>query len=243
MTLQLLLDSADPLAWQEWMATGLFQGITTNPTLLRRAGLPCTLPSLAALSRRAFALGAQELHLQAWGADGPSLAACGQALAALEPAAVLVKLPITRAGLEAARSLMADGIRVTFTACYEVHQVLLAAAVGATYIAPYLGRIHDQGRDGLAELAAMQRALEGVGSPTRLLVASLRQPAELAALAAGGLDCFTLSPAVAAALFAVEATQQAAAGFEADAAAAGFARDAATAGGVGFPAGGAGGTA
>lgn len=223
MTLRLLLDSADPADWAAWWSTGLFHGITTNPTLLRRAGRPCQRAELAQLCREAQALGVAELHLQAWGADADALAACGSALAALAPGTVLVKLPITRPGLEAGRRLIDQGVPVTFTACYEGHQVLLAAALGARYIAPYLGRIHDQGRDGVAELVAMQRALEGVASPTQLLVASLRQPAELVPLAAAGLGCFTLSPTVAAALFAVEATTAAAAQFERDAAAAGSA--------------------
>ncbi|MFM7455190.1 MAG: transaldolase family protein, partial [Vulcanococcus sp.] len=107
---------------------------------------------------------------------------------------------------------------ITFTACYEPAQVLLAAALGAEYIAPYLGRIGDLGRDGHGELVRMQRCVDGVGSPLRLLVASLRSPDDLARLAAEGLDTFTISPAIAAALFAVEPTEAAAAQFERDAA-------------------------
>jgi transaldolase len=129
-----------------------------------------------------------------------------------------VKLPITRAGADAARALIAEGHPITFTACYEPAQVLLAAALGAEYIAPYLGRIGDLGRDGHAELERMQRCVEGVGSPLRLLVASLRCTDDLARLAAAGLDTFTISPAIAAALFAVEPTEAAAAQFERDAA-------------------------
>lgn len=221
MGLHLLLDSADPTAWPAWLESGLFRGVTTNPTLLRRAGQPCTIDNLAALSRRALALGAEEIHLQAWGADADALERCGLALAALAPGQTLVKLPVTRSGAEAARRLIAGGVPVTFTACYAVHQVLVAAALGARFIAPYLGRISDLGRDGLAELIAMQAALNGIGSSTRLLVASVRRSEDLGQLAAAGLDCYTLSPAIAAALFACEETTAAARGFEDDAAAAG----------------------
>jgi len=112
-------------------------------------------------------------------------------------------------------------VPVTFTACYEVHQVLLAAALGARYIAPYLGRIGDLGRDGHADLIAMQRALEGVDATTRLLVASLRHPSDLSRLTAAGVTCFTLAPAVVAELFSAAPTAEAAAQFERDAAAAG----------------------
>jgi transaldolase len=134
---------------------------------------------------------------------------------------VLVKLPITRAGAEAARRLIATGVPVTFTACYAVPQVLVAAALGARYIAPYLGRIGDLGRDGHADLIAMQQALDGVGATTRLLVASLRQPTDLSRLAAAGVGCFTMAPALAADLFAIDPTAEAAAQFERDAEAAG----------------------
>ena len=220
MALRLLLDSADPAAWAEWLPSGLFRGVTTNPTLLRRAGQPCTLEHLALLTAKAMDYGVQELHLQAWGSD---LLACGRALFALAPGRIWVKLPITRAGAAAARSLIAEGCPVTFTACYEPAQVLLAAALGADYIAPYLGRITDLGRDGHAELTRMQRIVEGVAPAARtearlrLLVASLRSPDDLARLAAEGLDTFTISPAIAAELFAVEPTLAATAQFECDA--------------------------
>jgi transaldolase len=222
MALRLLLDSADPSAWAEWLPTGVFRGVTTNPTLLRRAAQPCTHEHLAELSARALDLGAQELHLQAW---GPDLLACGRAIAQLAPGRIWVKLPITRAGAAAARSLIAEGCRVTFTACYEPAQVLLAAALGADYIAPYLGRICDLGRDGHAELIQMQRIVDSLDlphsaprpqQPLRLLVASLRATDDLARLAAEGLDTFTINPEVAAALFAVEPTLAAAAQFERD---------------------------
>jgi transaldolase len=229
MTLQLLLDTADPAAWKAWLPSGLFRGVTTNPTLLRRAGRPCSLESLQDLAHQAFSLGARELHLQTWGADVEAATATGLALGAIDPARVLVKVPLTRRGAETARRLIEAGLPVTFTACYEPHQVLIAAALGARYVAPYLGRISDSGRDGHAELIAMQRCLDGVGSGTRLLVASLRHPDDLARLAAAGMGTFTLGPDLAAALFASEATAAAAAQFEKDAAAAQFEQDAAAA--------------
>ena len=221
MHLRLLLDSADPVAWAEWLPSGLFHGVTTNPTLLLRAARPCRLDELERLTCEVLDRGMQEIHLQAWGGDAESLAACGADLAALAPGRVLVKLPITRAGAEAARRLIHAYVPVTFTACYAVPQVLVAAALGARYIAPYLGRIGDLGRDGHADLIAMQQALDGVGAPTRLLVASLRDPTDLTRLAAAGVGCFTLAPPVAAALFAAAPTVEAAAQFERDAVAAG----------------------
>lgn len=217
MALRLFLDSADPKAWLEWLPSGLFHGVTTNPSLLRRAGQPCSLHGLTELSRMALGHGIAELHLQAWGTSTAEMLQCSQALASLAPGRIAVKLPVTQQGAAVARDLVRAGIPVTFTACYEPHQVLIAAALGAAYIAPYLGRINDQGRDGVAEVVAMQRSLEGVGSSVRLLVASLRQPHDLTRLAGAGLNTFTISPDLAAALFRCEATEAASAQFEHDA--------------------------
>jgi transaldolase len=221
MALRLLLDTADHGAWSQWLPSGLFEGVTTNPTLLRRAGLPCQLASLAELTQRALDHGVAELHLQAWGEEPTALADRGAALAALAPGRVLVKLPITRAGVEAARQLIAAAVPVTFTACYGAEQVLVAAALGAQYIAPYLGRIGDLGGDGHGELVTMQRALDGVGATTRLLVASLRAPTDLTRLAGAGVSTFTLAPSLAAALLEHPATEAAARQFERDASALG----------------------
>lgn len=218
MTLRLLLDSADPADWERWLPSGLFHGVTTNPTLLRRTGQACTLANLTDLGLRALMLGAEEVHLQAWGPDAEATTTCGLALAEVDPRRVVVKVPVTRQGAEAARRLIGQGRAVTFTACYEVHQVVIAAALGARYIAPYLGRITDLGRDGPAEVVAMHRCLVGVGSSTRLLVASLRSPTDLPLLAAEGLDTFTIGAAIAEALFTSESTLAAAAQFERDAA-------------------------
>ena len=217
MALRLFLDSADPQAWQQWLPTGLFHGVTTNPSLLRRADQACSLNQLTRLSQVALNHGIAELHLQAWGANAADLLQCAQSLAALAPGRIAVKLPVTRQGAAVARELCREGLPVTLTACYEAHQVLIAAALGATYIAPYLGRITDQGRDGVAEVISMQRSLAGVGSSVRLLVASLRQPGELTRLSGAGLNTFTISPSLAKALFDCDATEAASAQFERDA--------------------------
>ena len=217
MGLSLLLDCADPNLWRHWWPTGLFRGVTTNPTLLRRAGQPCTHDHLSKLSHQALEMGVEELHLQAWGDTETELLACGQALATLAPGRIVVKLPVYEPGVRATQQLVHQGIPITFTACYSPPQVLVAAALGARYIAPYLGRIHNLGHDGYEVLIAMQRALEGVKSSTRLLVASLRNPADLSHLAMAGCNTFTIGPAIAAALLSEKNTQAAAERFNQDA--------------------------
>ncbi|MEO0408498.1 MAG: transaldolase family protein [Cyanobacteria bacterium P01_A01_bin.135] len=206
--LRLFLDTADVEQWATWLPTGLFYGVTTNPLLLQRAGVPCTVDHMARLLETALGYGMQEVHLQTW---GEAMADTGKALADLSDR-VVVKVPLTQAGIAAAAQL--KGIPLTLTAAYYAHQALLGAAMDAAYVAPYLGRLTDAGQDGIAVVAAMQRSLTAMQNTTRLLVASIRQVADLTTLAQQGLDTFTISPAIAQALFAVPLTQQAAADFE-----------------------------
>ncbi|MEM9484822.1 MAG: transaldolase family protein [Cyanobacteria bacterium P01_F01_bin.116] len=213
MTLRLYLDTADVTAWETWLPVGIFYGVTSNPLLLERAQVPCTLASLTNLANKAFDLGAQEVQLQTWGDTKQSLVTMGKDLAAIDPR-IVVKVPITRLGTEAAAALVAEGVRVTLTAVYEVPQILLAAALGADYAAPYLGRINDAGGNGREVLATMQRALNGVQGSTRILTASIRDVNDMAYLAAQGLDTFTFAPRIAEALFSSEQTAAATVAFE-----------------------------
>lgn len=213
MNLRLYLDTADTTAWDTWLPTKIFYGVTCNPLLLEQAQVPCTLSSLTQLATTAFDLGAQEVQLQTWGETKHALIKTGQALAKIDPR-VVVKVPITQLGTVAAAALIAEGLRVTMTAVYEVPQILIAAALGADYAAPYLGRINDAGGNGRKALAQMQHVLNGVQSSTRILAASIRDVNDLAYLATQGLDTFTFAPRIATALFASEKTAAATAAFE-----------------------------
>lgn len=213
MNLRLYLDTADTTAWETWLPVGIFYGVTSNPLLLERAQVPCTISSLAQLATKAFSLGAREVQLQTWGETKQALIATGKALADIDQR-VVVKIPITKLGTEAAAALIAENIRVTMTAVYESPQILLAAALGADYAAPYLGRINDSGRNGRETLTQMQQALDGIQSSTRILTASIRDADDIAYLAAQGLTTFTFSPHIAKALFSSQQTANATAAFE-----------------------------
>ena len=118
--LQLLLDSANPKDWEEWLPTGLFSGITTNPTLLRQARQPCTINHFKSLASFAEQLGCKELHLQAWGETKADLTKTALSLALLRTAKlnIHVKIPITLLGAKVAKTLIDKEISVTFTSCY-----------------------------------------------------------------------------------------------------------------------------
>jgi transaldolase len=127
---------------------------------------------------------------------------------------VVIKVPVDKTGTQAAGALVASGVRVCLTACYDRKQALVAASCGAEYLAPYLGRMTDAGKDGLEECVKMQRIVDGLGSDTRILVASIRDVQSMTELAQAGLDTFTFSPDVARMLFDEPLTQKAAEDFE-----------------------------
>ena len=211
--LRFYLDTADTEQWKSWLSSGIFYGVTSNPLLLERANQPCNLPNLIALAHQAFDLGMQEVQIQTWGSSVTELVERGQAIAAIDPR-IVVKVPVTQTGTTAAAQLIAQGIPVTLTALYAVHQALIGASLGAHYVAPYLGRINDLGQNGRETLATMQRALTGVESQTRILAASIRTIGDIPFLASRGLDTFTFSAKIAEEFFNVDATERATQDFE-----------------------------
>jgi TalC/MipB family fructose-6-phosphate aldolase len=208
---RLYLDTADRAAAEDLLSTGLFTGVTTNPTILQRSGLGVSdAPDVYAW---AIAAGAKEVFFQAWGEDTATLVARGEGLRSLGPQ-VVVKVVASRAGSAACAQLSARGIPTLLTAVYAPGQAIVAAAAGATYIAPYLGRLNDAGRDGLAEVTAMHEVLTATGSPTKILLASIRDVAGMVTLARRGIDCFTMGPDVAERFFAEPLTATAVETFE-----------------------------
>jgi transaldolase len=188
--MRIYIDSADLSEIKEALATGYVYGVTTNPTLLRRAGVRASeVPELA---RQAVAQGAKELHLQTYAADTEGIIREGTELARLDPERVVVKIPAVPEGYAAAARLAASGLRITMTAVYTVRQTILADAVGAQYIAVYLGRMRDQGLDALELVGQMQRALDVQGSQLEILAASVRAPEEIESLALLGVATATL---------------------------------------------------
>lgn len=212
--MRLYLDTADRKLAEPLLATGLFAGLTTNPVILARAG--CTVADIPAIHGWARAAGAREIFFQAWGPDTTTLVRRGLQLRELGDD-VVVKVPASLAGSAACADLARRGLPTLLTAVYDPASALVAAAAGATYLAPYLGKLNEAGRDGLAAVESMQAAL--AGTTTRILLASLRDTASLVATARFGVEHFTMAPAIAQALFADPLTAEAVQGFEEAAAA------------------------
>jgi len=211
MRVRLYLDTADRSAAESLLSTGLFYGVTTNPTILQRASKG--VADLEDIYRWAIDAGAREVFFQAWGSDAGTLIERGQRLHDLGRE-VVVKFVATRAGSTACAALAARGAPTLLTAIYDPGQAIVAAAAGATYIAPYLGRLNDAGRQGIAEVVAMHEVLVATGSTTKVLLASIRSVPDMVALARHGVDCFTMAPAVAEQFFTDPTTAEAARTFE-----------------------------
>lgn len=212
--MRLYLDSADEAAVCDLLGVGIFTGVTTNPTLMEQSGL--RYEQVPSFYSAVVDAGASEVFFQAAGGTSAAFEAHGRELASVG-ARVVVKVPATRAGLSAAAQLAGSGVAVLVTAVYTVAQAVAAGRLGARYIAPYVGRMTDAGRDGIAVVADMQRALRGSG--TEVLAASIRTVDVIDALAVAGIDTVSIGPAVAASMLSDESTDSAARTFERAAAA------------------------
>ena len=205
----LYIDSADRRLITELWSSGVFAGVTTNPTILERADLgQRDVPELYAWLRD---LGVPTVYLQVVGRTRDEMLRCAESYRALGP--VTVKVPATAAGFSAAAALVQDGAEVLLTVIYHPVQALMARDCGIQGVAPYVGRMTDAGRNGVQSVIAMQQAIGT--EPTRILAASLRSADDIASLAAAGVPDFTLGGPLAQAVLADELTTAAVEEFEA----------------------------
>lgn len=182
--MRIFADTSRYELWAKYSRAGWAYGATTNPLILQRDGKACSIDTYREMVRAAQDLGLHELQIQATGA----LNETGAEIADLWDR-IVVKVPLTAAGLVAAAALIKNGARVTLTAAYATHQMVAARAMQASYIAPYYGRMLENGLNADATLDAMLRI-----SGPRVLLASIRNIEQLETLAARGHDTFTLAP-------------------------------------------------
>lgn len=208
-TPRLFVDSADTAAVTPLLRDSLVHGVTTNPTVLDRAGRPAEeIPALYAQWERE---GAGEIFFQAWGADRRATERRARQILGLGERAV-VKVVATAEGFALASALSREGVPVLLTGVYTLAQALTAASSSVRYIAPYLGRMREARLGDVDEIAQMQELVGPAG--TEVLAASLRSPQDIVDLAARGVTACTASPEVLARMLVSEATDGAAEDFE-----------------------------
>ena len=202
------IDAADRVLIEELWRSGVFAGVTTNPTILDRAGLGQR--DVPDLYKWLTDLGVGTVYVQVVGRTREEMLRSAEALRSLGP--LTVKVPATAAGLSAAGTLVRDGAQVLLTAVYHPVQALMARDCGIQGVAPYVGRMTDARRAGVESVIAMQQAIGR--EPTRILAASLRSADDIARLAAAGVPDFTLGGALAQGVLDDELTRAAVDEFE-----------------------------
>ncbi|MHA6523390.1 transaldolase family protein [Tessaracoccus sp. G1721] len=210
MPIHYYIDSAVQSDVEELLATGLFSGVTTNPAILEKAGL--TSLNIPDLIRWTTAAGAERVFVQAWGESALDMIELGRQFRQMSPR-VVVKVPYSSAGVEAARELAGEG-EVLVTAVHDSPQVLPVVLANATFLAPFVGRMDAAGRDGMESALAIQSALNGLDASTQLLAGSLRRPEQVLRLAQAGVRHFTMGPSVWHSFFEDDITQAAVANFQ-----------------------------
>lgn len=214
--MRIYLDTADPRQWRLPAGAPSILGATTNPTLLCQAGWPVTLDTGRRLLREAGRQGLRELMLQL---PRPNMAEAQDWLDELVLAAaqagvgLTIKLPCHPDWEPVIREVHDRDLPVLLTGLANPMQLLWARSQGAHYVAPYLGRLEDAGRDVWSLVdACLAMQEEGL----LLLAASIRSAAVLGRLIAGGCHAATLRPELAASWVTDPLTDQAIAGFAAD---------------------------
>lgn len=193
--MQIFLDSADIADLKAAAATGLVDGVTTNPSLIAKSGR-----KIADVIAEICALIPGPVSAEAVATDVDGMLAEGRYLRSIA-SNVTVKLPLTRDGLIACRTLAAEGTPVNVTLCFSAVQALLAAKAGATFISPFIGRLDDGGHDGMELIREIRQVYDNYGYETRILAASVRTVGHMRDAALAGADCSTIPPSVFNALY------------------------------------------
>jgi transaldolase len=188
--MQLFLDTTDTAVLRELAATGLVDGVTTNPSLIMKSGRPM-LEVIAEIC--SIVEGPVSAEVAAISSE--QMIAEGEKLAKVAPN-VVVKAPLTPDGLIATRELARQGIAVNVTLCFSAVQAMMAAKAGAAYISPFVGRLDDIGEDGMQLIAEIRALYDNYDFDTEILTASVRTVDHVKRAAIIGSDCATIPPAI-----------------------------------------------
>ncbi len=208
--MKFFVDTADTAEIKALAASGLLDGVTTNPSLVAKSGKKF-LDVIAEIC--ATVPGPVSAEVTATAFEG--MMAEAKVLRAIATN-VAVKVPLTPDGLRACRHLTDDGAMVNVTLCFSAAQALLAAKAGATFVSPFVGRLDDIGEDGMGLIADIMTIYRQYAFKTEVLVASVRNPEHVVAAAKLGAHVATLPPAVLRSLFPHPLTDKGLAAFLAD---------------------------
>lgn len=190
--MKFFVDTADINEIKELVDTGLLDGVTTNPSLVKKSGHDNFIGLIEEICQHVNGPVSAEVAAT----DFETMIKEAHRLAEISPQ-IAVKVPLTPAGLKTCKKLSDEGIMVNVTLCFSANQALLAAKAGATYISPFIGRLDDIGHDGMQLIQEIRAVYDNYPSiETEILAASIRHPNHVLQSAMIGADVATIPPKI-----------------------------------------------
>ena len=193
--MKLFLDTGNVKDVEGLVPLGIIDGVTTNPSLLAKAG-----GDSRALLKTICTLVQGPVSAEVTATDARGMVSEGRELRAIDQH-IVVKLPFGKEGLKACRALVSEETRVNVTLVFSATQALLAAKVGASYVSPFIGRLDDIATSGMDLIGQIVDIFDNFDFPTEVLVASVRSPVHIVQAARIGADVCTCPAAVIESLF------------------------------------------
>jgi transaldolase len=184
--MKFFIDTGDIDEIREAVAMGAIDGVTTNPSLLSKSGLP-TKKAIAQICEIVDG----PVSAEVLATDEKSILTEGRELAKIHPK-VVVKVPLIPDGLKAVRAFAKEGIRTNVTLCFSPTQAIFAAKAGATYVSPFIGRLDDISEEGMSVIRHIVTIFGNYDYATKVLVASVRSPMHVVEAAELGADICTV---------------------------------------------------
>jgi transaldolase len=188
--MKFFVDTADVPAIAELNALGMVDGVTTNPSLIKKSGR-----DIMEVTKEICDLVDGPVSAEVTATDAETMIAEGRKLVKIADN-IAVKVPLTWDGLKACKVLSEEGNMVNVTLCFSANQALLAAKAGATFISPFIGRLDDINLDGLDLIADIRTIYDNYGYETEILAASIRTVNHVTECAKIGADVMTAPPSV-----------------------------------------------
>ena len=193
--MKFFVDTADTEEIRDLAETGLLDGVTTNPSLVHKAGR-----DFLEVVREICGIVEGPVSAEVVALDHDTMMREAEVLRKIADN-IAVKVPLTVDGLKTCRKLTGDGTMVNVTLCFSANQALLAAKAGASFISPFVGRHDDVGYPGMELIADIRLIYDNYDFPTQILAASIRHPIHVFEAAKIGADVMTAPPAVIRQLF------------------------------------------
>jgi len=188
--MKFFVDTAEIAEIKELHDTGLLDGVTTNPSLVKKSGR-----DFLEVVKEIAAVVSGPVSAEVVALDHAGMMKEAETLRKIADN-IAVKVPLTIDGLKTCKKLSGDGTMVNVTLCFSANQALLAAKAGATFISPFVGRLDDISQPGIELIADIRLIYDNYDFPTQILVASVRNPIHILESAKIGADVMTAPAAV-----------------------------------------------